>query len=306
VADLVAQKLPLTILPGVGPHIQGRLLNWLSQPPVMADPPPIRRGFLTVSQAQAVLRANPQFAPQYHGDLQMHSDWSDGAGSIRDMATAGEKLGYEFIAITDHSKGLKIAGGIDEQALKAQRQEIDEVNHQLKHHGSGLQVLHGLELNLNREGQGDIDPVALAGLDVVVGSFHSSLRETTDQTDRYLAALRNPTIQILGHPRGRIYNHRLGLQADWARVFAEAARLNKAVEVDAYPDRQDLDVALLKIAKKEAVRIAIDTDAHTPDQLEYVQLGLAAACLAKIPPAMIVNFLSVDELKRWISDVREQ
>src|SRR6266480_4650806 len=100
-------------------------------------------------------------------------------------------------------------------------------------------------MNLNPRGEGDMDPIALRGLDLVLGSFHSVLRTRDDQTERYLRALGNPNIQILGHPRGRIYNYRLGLKADWERVFTEAARLDKAVEIDAYPDRQDIDISLL-------------------------------------------------------------
>ena len=105
--------------------------------------------------------------------------------------------------------------------------------------------MRSIELNLNPAGEGDMEPQALAELDIVIGCFHSALRRKEDQTERYLAALRNPTIQILGHPRGRIYNYRAGLSADWPRVFALAAELDKAVEIDAYPDRQDLSPDLL-------------------------------------------------------------
>src|SRR5438270_13820593 len=106
-------------------------------------------------------------------------------------------------------------------------------------------------MNLNPLGEGDMEPATLRSLDLVLGSFHSALRRKEDQTERYLAALRNPSIHILGHPRGRIYNFRLGLSADWARVFALAAQLDKAVEIDCYPDRQDLSIELLAIARKE-------------------------------------------------------
>jgi DNA polymerase (family 10) len=109
-----------------------------------------------------------------------------------------------------------------------------------------------------------MEAAALRKLDLVLGSFHSSLSTTEDQTERYLAAVRNPHLHVLGHSRGRIYNYRLGLSADWPRVFAEAAHLDRAVEIDSYPDRQDLNLALLKLAKKEGVRISLGTDAHHP------------------------------------------
>jgi histidinol phosphatase-like PHP family hydrolase len=165
-------------------------------------------------------------------------------------------------------------------------------------------VLRSIELNLNPRGEGDMDKGVLAKLDIVLGSFHSALRMRDDQTQRYLAAIRNSSIQILGHPRGRIYNYRLGLKADWARVFAEAARLDKALEIDSYPDRQDLNLSLLKIARKEGVRISLGTDAHHPWQLEFITLGLAAALKAKIPTDRIVNFLSLGELRQWVASLR--
>jgi DNA polymerase (family 10) len=169
---------------------------------------------------------------------------------------------------------------------------------------SGLTVLCSLELNLNPRGEGDMDPKSLARLDIVLGAFHSALRTKEDRTPRYLAALRNPNIQILGHPRGRIYNFRLGLKADWPRVFAQAAKLDKAVEIDSYPDRQDLNVALLKIARKEGVRISLGTDAHQAHQLEFIELGLAAALKARISPDRIVNFLDVTSLREWVRKLR--
>jgi len=149
-------------------------------------------------------------------------------------------------------------------------------------------------------------PRSLSSLDIVLGSFHSSLRITQDQTDRYLAALRNPNIQILGHPRGRIYNYRIGLSADWPRVFAEAGKLDKAVEIDCYPDRQDLNVGLLKVARENGTRISIGTDAHHPWQLRFIELGLAAALKAKISSHQIINFMSISDLRNWVKQTRQR
>ena len=146
---------------------------------------------------------------------------------------------------------------------------------------------------------------ALAALDVVLGCFHSALRKSEDQTERYLRALRNPEIQILGHPRGRIYNFRLGLTADWMRVFEVAAELDKAVEIDAYPDRQDLNVELLRLAKRAGCRISLGTDAHGPTQLPFIELGLAAALTAGIAADRILNFMNRSELCGWVTGVRD-
>ncbi|PYJ28972.1 MAG: hypothetical protein DME90_06355 [Verrucomicrobia bacterium] len=118
--------------------------------------------------------------------------------------------------------------------------------------------------------------------------------------------MHNPRIQILGHPRGRIYNYRLGLSADWSRAFAEAAELDKAVEIDCYPDRQDLNVRLLRLARAEGARVSLGTDAHHPWQLGFIDLGLAAALRTKISAERIVNFMSLQELKNWTASVKER
>ena len=307
VSDLIAQNRSLTELRSIGPFITKRIQRWINNPPkkeVLV--PPIRRDFLALADVRVLLAKNADWSKQLSGDLQMHSRWSDGSGTIAEMAAAAGPLNYEYIAITDHSKGLKIAGGIDEKALRKQAVEIAKVNMSILRSKPRLTVLSSIELNLNPRGEGDMDPKALAKLDIVLGSFHSALRVKHDQTARYLSALRNPDIQTLGHPRGRIYNYRLGLKADWSRIFAEAAKLDKAVEIDCYPDRQDLNLTLLKIARREGVRISLGTDAHHPWQLEFTELGLAAALKAKIPAERIINFMSISQLKQWVASLRRR
>ena len=249
--------------------------------------------------------ARRDWPTKLRGDLQMHTRWSDGSGTVAEMADAAVNRSYDYIAITDHSKTLKIAGGIDERALKRQGMEIAKVNAALSKSAPHVTVLRSIEMNLNPRGEGDMSPDSLRSLDLVLGSFHSALRTTEDQTERYLAALRNPHVHILGHPRGRIYNFRIGLQADWSRVFAEAVRLDKALEIDCYPDRQDLNVELLKIARDHGTRISLGTDAHHAWQLEFIDLGLAAALRAKIPADRILNFMPILELKGWAQSVRD-
>ena len=301
VADLIRQNRPLTELRSIGPFITKRILHWMDDPPKQKPrPPAIRRDFLALADARVLLAKNPRWMGRLKGDLQMHSRYSDGSGTIAEMAEAAWERRHQYIAITDHSKGLKIAGGIDEKRLRKQGTEIARINNSQ----NGVSVLASIEMNLNPRGEGDMDPRALARLDLVLGSFHSVLRVKHDQTERYLAALRNPDIQILGHPRGRIYNYRLGLKADWPRVFARAAKLDKAVEIDCYPDRQDLNLSLLKLAAKEGVRVSLGTDAHHPWQLEFIDLGLAAALKAKIAADRIVNFMDIAQLKRWVAGVR--
>jgi len=224
---------------------------------------------------------------------------------VREMAEAALERGYEYVAITDHSQGLKIAGGIDPEQLLAQRREIEDVNASLARSDRGLRVLRSIELNLNPLGEGDMPPESLADLDLVLGCFHSSLRVKTDQTERYVRALENPTIHILGHPRGRIYNHRAGLTADWERVFARAAELDKAVEIDAYPDRQDLSVDLVRMARRAGCRISLGTDAHDPAQLRFIEFGLAALLLADVAADRVLNFMGRDALLEWAARLRD-
>ena len=303
-ADILREGRKLTELESVGPYIAQLLKRWIEKPPEVPKPPEIRRQFLTVTRAKAVLAKKPAWLRSVRGDLQMHTTWSDGDAPIAAMAESAIARGYEYIAITDHTKGLKIAGGINEEQLAQQAEEIAEVNDQVR--GSGLTVLHSVELNISPQGAGDMDPRALRKLDLVLGCFHSSLRTKEDQTHRYIAALRNPDVHILGHPRGRVYNFRLGLTCDWERVFGVAAELDKAVEIDGYPDRQDLNLDLLKVAKKAGCRISFGTDSHGAAQLRFMEYSAAAALLAGIPKERILNFLSRDELLAWASGLREK
>ena len=305
-ADIIQEERSLTELPGIGPSLNKIIRRWIDDPPDIPAPPEIRSHFLTVTEARAALAKQPAWSAEVKGDLQMHTQWSDGSGTVEEMARAAAERGYEYIGITDHSKGLKIAGGINEEQLQQQGEEISAVDARLRSEGKSVRVLRSVELNLNPKGEGDMESESLKSLDLVLGCFHSALRKKEDQTDRYLAALRNPDIQILGHPRGRIYNFRLGLTADWSQVFNLAAELDKAVEIDAYPDRQDLSLDLLKLAQKSGCRISLGTDSHDPLQMRFMEYALAAALLAGIKREHILNFMRVDELLNWSTNVRDR
>jgi histidinol phosphatase-like PHP family hydrolase len=301
--DLVLTRRSLTELDGIGLTLARRIHQWMEELPVVVDPPEIRSEFLTFAQARKILAQHTKWSAMLRGDLHMHTLWSDGSSSVAEMARAAEERGHRFIAITDHTKGLKIANGLNEQRLLEQGIEIDATNAALASRGADLVILKSAEVNLSPIGQLDIDDFALTKLDLVIGSFHSALRRTEDQTDRYLAALRNKGIHVLGHPQTRIYNHREGLRADWSRVFAEAAHLDKAVEIDGYPDRQDLKMSLLRLARTEGVRISLGTDAHHPWQLAFMNFSLAAAQLIGFPKDQILNFMSTQELRSWATQI---
>ncbi|MCA1840524.1 MAG: PHP domain-containing protein, partial [Actinobacteria bacterium] len=253
--SLVEEDRSLTELFGVGPYVASEMLPWFDNPPKDLESPTIRRDFLSFAHAKEILNSAPDWVRDNQADLQMHSVLSDGASTIEELASAAQTLGHRYIAITDHSKGLKIAGGKDESAFREQASEIERFNAS----DPPVRVLRSIELNLSPDGSGDMQGDFLEELDLVLGSFHSRLRETEDQTDRYIAALDNPHVHILGHPRGRIYDFRLGLTANWAEVFDHAASLDKAVEIDCFPDRQDLSVEPLKVAARCGVRVSLGT-----------------------------------------------
>lgn len=306
VGTLIEEGRSLEELPGIGPSLSRIITRWINDPPEIPKPPETRQGFSTLLQARRILDANRTWRNSVKGDLQMHTVWSDGSASVAEMAQAAAEYGHEYIAITDHAKGLKIAGGINEEQLEEQAEEIAHVNEAMASGKKPFRVLRSIELNLNPAGEGDMEPAALAKLDVVLGCFHSALRKKEDQTERYLAALRNPTLQILGHPRGRIYNFRLGLTAGWRRVFDTAAELDKAIEIDCYPDRQDISPDLLRLAAKAGCRISLGTDSHGPSQLRFIELGLAAALAAGIKRERILNFMTAPELLKWVDGVRQR
>lgn len=302
--DILSSGRSLTELPAVGPWVARRIEAWLETPPKEMPSSPLTSGFITYSRAAQVLAGEPSWKEDLRGDLQMHSTYSDGTVSIAEMAGAASSLGYSYIAITDHSKGLKIAGGIDEARLGEQLLEIAGVNLQLDELEAELTVLRAIELNLGRGGEGDMDPTALAELDLVVGSFHSRLRVKEDQTERCLGAMANPDVQIIGHPTGRMFGVRNGVQADWPRVMEEARRRGKILEVNAQPNRQDLSLEMLGAAREAGVLLSIGTDAHSVGELYNVDLALASLVLAGIPKAQVVNLLPLEDLLAVIEESR--
>jgi histidinol phosphatase-like PHP family hydrolase len=290
----------LTELRSVGPFTAHFIAQWLREPPDPPIPPPLRDGFITYAHARTVVDARPEWRAVARADHQMHTDETDGSSTIEEMAEAAASIGRERIAITDHSKTLRITNGMDEARLAAQGEHIAAVNARR----SSPVILRSIEMDLTPEGAGDMDPTVLAGLDLVLGAFHSKLRLRDDQTERYFRGLENPDIQVLAHPRGRIYNFRAGLSCDWERVARRAVETGTALEIDAYPDRQDLDVERLRIVAAEGAWISIGTDAHTPSELVFLEIGIAAAILAGVSRDRVLNLLSARELAERVGLIR--
>jgi putative hydrolase len=237
----------------------------------------------------------------YRGDLHMHSTWSDGSDTVEAMAEACRSRGYAWCAISDHSYGLPVARGVPMEALARQHAEIDRLNARL---GGAFRVLKGIEANLRADGSVDMTPDELALLDVVIGSPHSALRKTDDQTARMVAAVSQPGVHVLGHPRGRMYGSRPGVSADWDAVFEAAATTQVAIEIDGDPSRQDLDYTIAPRAVAAGCLFALDSDAHACDQLSYTDTAIAHARLAGVPADRIVNTWPVDRLLAWCESRR--
>ena len=290
----------LTELNAVGPWVAERIQAWLDDPPDLPEPEEARRGFLTYAEVRRTLDPDPTWESAPCADLQMHTTWSDGSLPLEEMVDAARALGRPFIAITDHSQALEIAHGMSADRLAEQGRTIDAMNGAFEGAGDPFRVLRSQEVDLFADGSIDMDDDALSSLDLVLGAFHSALRVKEEQTERYVAALRQPRLHVLAHPKARMYGRRPGLNADWHRVFAEAAALGKAIELDATVWRQDLNVELATIAREEGVRwFSIGSDAHSAEELEFLPFGMATAVLAGIPRERILNYRPVEFVRAW-------
>ena len=188
----------------------------------------------------------------------------DGSPSVQDIAEACLQRGYQFSAVTDHSYGLRIAGGMSMAEAAEQRSAIDDVN---ARYGDRFRLLQGIEANIDAAGCLDLTAEEADTFDIVLAAPHSKLRRSEDQTDRMLAAVAQPVVRILAHPRGRMTGSRAGVIANWDAVFAAAARRGVAIEIDGDPARQDLDYTLAARALEAKCLFALDSDAHTTSQL---------------------------------------
>jgi histidinol phosphatase-like PHP family hydrolase len=262
----------------------------------------LRTHFLSRAEVVRIL-SDPGFdgpAPaDYHGDLQMHSEWSDGSATLESIVAACAERGYRFAAVTDHSHGLSIAGGMSMAAAAEQGQIIARLN---RESGDRCRLIRGIEANIGNDGVLDLTPEEAARFELVLAAPHSRLRKTDDQTARLVRAIRAPHVHVLAHPRGRISGTRAGIVARWDEVFAEAARHGVAIELDGDPARQDLDHVLAARALPSGCLFALDSDAHTTLQLRYADVALAHARLAGIPKDRIVNCWSLERVLAWLTD----
>jgi DNA polymerase (family X) len=226
------------------------------------------------------------------GDLQMHTTASDGRNSIEEMGEAARELGYEYIALTDHSQAVTVANGMDEKRTLEQIKKIKAA--QTRVHG--IRLLAGIEVDIKKDGSLDLDDEVLAQLDVVVASIHSYMNmDRAEMTERMLAAIENPYTQIIAHPTGRLVLRRDPFEYDMEKIFDAAAKHGVAMECNAAPERLDLSDVHLRKAKQHGVKIVISTDAHTTHALQCMTYGVATARRGWIEKKDVINTLPLDE-----------
>ena len=231
------------------------------------------------------------------GDLHVHTKWSDGSATIKEMAVAAQKHGWEYIAICDHSKSLGIARGLNEDELRSQMAEIERVNREL----DGITVLRGSECDIKRDGSLDLSNDVLKDLDFMVASIHSGFKASREEmTERLVKAMHNEYVSTIGHPTGRLLQKRPGYQLDFERVFEVAAEQGVMMEICAYPDRLDLDDVNCRAAMERGVKLSFGTDSHATSHFDFMQMGVSVARRGWLEKDDVINTSSLKELRKTL------
>jgi len=291
--DRIAREL---IHEGSSPFVE-RGVREAGQEAAIARLRGLRQHFLSRAAVGEILsRPGSPSRAKYRGDFQMHSLWSDGAEPLESIVEACLVRGHSCAGITDHSYGLAIARGMTMEAVTRQHAEIDVLNTKYRRR---FRLFKGIEANIRPDGTVDMTPEELGRFEFVVASPHSLLRKNDDQTGRMVGAVSQPGVCMLGHPQGRRYNVRRGVNANWDLVFQAAARRQVAIEIDGLWDRQDVHYELAARALSHGCIFALDSDAHSNPELDSVDIALAHAKLAGIPQQRIVNYWPNTRILEW-------
>ncbi|QQR99554.1 MAG: PHP domain-containing protein [Austwickia sp.] len=291
----------LTELPGVGPKTAAVIAEALDggTPAYLAD---LER------EAGPLATGGEEVLAATHGDLHSHSDWSDGGSPIEEMVATAMELGHSYLALTDHSPRLKVAQGLTAERLARQLEVVDAVNGAV---GDGFRLLSGIEVDILDDGSLDQTEEMLGRVDVVVASLHSKLAmEPEAMTRRMLGAVRHPRVAVLGHCTGRYVVRRAGQKAraqsqfDAEAVFAACAAEGVAVEINSRPERVDPPDELIELALGTGCLISIDSDAHAPGQLDFVQYGCERAARLGVPAQRIVTTWPRERVLSWAAKGR--
>ncbi|HEY2957192.1 MAG TPA: PHP domain-containing protein [Actinomycetota bacterium] len=284
----------LRALPGIG-EVTERVVR-----EALAGEVPVYLRRLEATEGRPVAEGAAELRAALRGDLHVHSDWSDGGSPIAEMAQTARDLGHEYVALTDHSPRLTVANGLAPERLRRQLDEVDRLNHEL----APFRILTGIEVDILEDGSLDQEEDLLARLDVIVASVHSKLRmPAREMTRRMLAAIASPQVDVLGHCTGRLITGGRGRRPesefDAEAVFAGCAEHGVAVEVNSRPERLDPPKRLLRLAVEAGCRIAIDSDAHAPGQLDWQVNGCERAFACGVLPDRVVNTMPTAELLAW-------
>jgi DNA polymerase (family 10) len=232
------------------------------------------------------------------GDLQMHTKASDGTNTIEEMALYAKKLGYDYIAITDHSKAVRVAGGLNDEELSAHIVDIRKANGKM----SGIEIMSGIEVDILPDGSLDISDEVLSECDVVVAAVHSRFNMSRDEmTARVVSGISNPNVNILAHPTGRLINERDPYEIDIDRTIAAAKASKVALELNSHPDRLDLKDTHCRAAKEAGARISTNTDSHADLQLTNMRYGIATARRGWLEPQDVINTYSLAKLRKFLA-----
>lgn len=231
------------------------------------------------------------------GDLHVHTTWSDGHSSLEELAEAAKTMGYEYLAISDHSKHVTVAGGLDAKRLREQVRAIDRLNGRLK----GVRLLKSIELDILEDGSLDLPDEVLAELDLVLCSVHYKFNLSREkQTERVIRALDNPHVHVFCHPSGRLINERRPYEVDLERVMKAAKERGCAIELNAHPDRLDIEDVQAQTAREIGLKVAIGTDAHRLDDLRFMRFGVGQARRGWLEPDDVLNTRSWEELAKLL------
>ncbi|MHA6793140.1 PHP domain-containing protein [Pseudonocardia bannensis] len=263
----------------------------------IAGEPPVYLRRLEATEGTPLDEAASELRAALRGDCHSHTDASDGGSPLREMVDTARELGHEYLVITDHSPRLTVANGLSAERLRAQVEQIAELNAEL---ADGFRVLTGIEVDILDDGALDQDEDLLAALDVVVASVHSKLRMPAgDMTERMLAAIANPNVDVLGHCTGRMVTgkrKRPESEFDANAVFEACAEYGVAVEVNSRPERLDPPKRLLRLAVEAGCEFTIDTDAHAPGQLDWLDYGVSRAVACGVPADRVINTWPVERV----------